>query len=288
LSDHSFRFTSDADGLPIQAYRWTGPQVPPGSVLVLAHGMAEHALRYDRFARALTLAGFTVYALDHRGHGASPGPNGRGDFGDGGWGALVADVGQLIAIARAQHPDAVLTLFGHSMGSYAAQQYCYGGAAELDALVLSGSTAWELTSEGRRPPVDLNRAFAPVRTPYDWLTRDPVEVDKYIADPLCGFEAQAARRQRGSGIDWKQLNAPIGAAGIRSDLPVLLVAGDQDPLNRELQGLHLLEQRWRAAGVTRIDTRYYPGGRHEMLNEINRDEVTRDIIAWLREVPSKA
>jgi alpha-beta hydrolase superfamily lysophospholipase len=281
LHDHSFRFTSTADGLELQAYRWTCPQ--PTGVLVLAHGMAEHALRYDRFAQALTAAGLTVYALDHRGHGASPGPNGLGDFGSAGWSGLVADVAQLIALARAQHPGVPLALFGHSMGSFAAQQHCYRGASDFDALVLSGSTAWEPTADGKRPPLDYNREFEPARTAYDWLSRDPVEVDKYIADPLCGFETQSGRN-RGSRIDWQQLNDPSGPARIRSDLPVLLVAGDADPLNRKLEGLRLLEQRWREAGVERVDTRYYPGGRHEMLNEINRDQVTREIIAWLTEV----
>jgi alpha-beta hydrolase superfamily lysophospholipase len=107
-----------------------------------------------------------------------------------------------------------------------------------------------------------------------------VEVDKYVADPLCGFETQRGR-QPGAGIDFAKLGDLRGIAGIRGDLPVLLVAGDEDPLNAKLAGLRLLEKRWRDAGVKRIDTRYYTGGRHEMLNETNRDEVTRDIVAWL-------
>ena len=285
MYDEAFRFTSNADGLELQAYRWISPR--PAGVLVLAHGAAEHALRYDRFARALADAGFEVYALDHRGHGASPGPSGLGDFGPGAWSALVADLGQLVALARARHPGLGLALFGHSMGSFAGQQHCYAGSSSLDALVLSGSTALELIGDRKRLPLEPNREFEPTRTPYDWLSRDPVEVDKYIADPLCGFEVQTGRN-RDSRVDWKQINDPIGPAGIRSDLPVLLVAGDEDPLNRKLEGLRLLEQRWRDAGVARIDTLYYPGGRHEMLNEINRDQVTRDIIAWLREVLIKA
>ncbi|HMI93932.1 MAG TPA: alpha/beta fold hydrolase, partial [Polyangiales bacterium] len=245
MYDEAFRIRSNADGLQLQVYRWTSPQ--PLGVLVLAHGMAEHALRYDRFARALTGAGFEVYALDHRGHGGSPGPAGLGDFGSAGWSALVADLGQLVAHVRAQHPDLRLALFGHSMGSFAAQQLCYASSSALDALLLSGSTALEVSGKRKRLSLEPNSEFEPARTPYDWLSRDPVEVDNYIADPLCGFEAQTGRNQ-GSRIDWKQINAPDGPAGIRSDLPVLLLAGHDDPLNRKLEGLRLLEQRWRDAG----------------------------------------
>ena len=278
MNDDTFGFRSSSDGLALQAYRWSSPD--PDAVVVIAHGLAEHARRYDRFAQALTAAGLSAYALDHRGHGASIGGKGLGVFGSGGWSALVSDLGQLIELARAAHPGIPLALFAHSMGSYAAQQYCHERSARIDALVLSGSTAVERPSDGKpRASFMPNLAFEPTRTPYDWLSRDPVEVDKYIADPLCGFESLTARGH----IDWKALADPQGPTRIRSDLPVLLLAGDQDPLNRELMGLHLLEQRWRAAGVKRIDTHYYAGGRHEMLNEINREAVTRDAITWLRE-----
>jgi alpha-beta hydrolase superfamily lysophospholipase len=281
LYDQRFQLSSGADGLAITAYRWSSTS--PRAAIVLAHGLAEHALRYERFAQALIANAFTVYALDHRGHGASPGPRGLGDFGAGGWNALVADLAQLVELARAALPDRPLALFGHSMGSFAAQQYCYDHSARIDALVLSGSSAWELARDGRRAaaPFEPNRPFEPARTPYDWLSRDPVEVDKYIADPLCGFETQAQART--TGIGWKEINDASGPARIRSDLPVLLVAGDEDPINRKLEGLRLLEQRWRQGGVVRIDQHYYPGGRHEMLNEINRDLVTHEILAWLRD-----
>ena len=280
MHDDSFSYRSSSDGLVLAAYRWSSPD--PNAAVVLSHGLAEHARRYDRFAQALTAAGFSVYALDHRGHGASPGPRGLGDFGAGGWNALVGDLAQLVEHARAAHPNVPVVLFGHSMGSFAAQQYCYERSARIDALVLSGSTAWELDSGGRRAPsLPPNRAFEPARTPYDWLSRDPVEVDAYIADPLCGFEGQPAGPPR---IDWKAIYDPQGPSRIRSDLPVLLVAGDQDPINRQLEGLRLLERRWRESGVVRIDTHYYAGGRHEMLNEINREAVTRDSIVWMQDV----
>jgi alpha-beta hydrolase superfamily lysophospholipase len=281
MPDDAFRMTSAVDGLSIQVYAWSPLREPKAAVLI-AHGAAEHALRYERFASALVEAGFAVYAADHRGHGRSPGPDGLGDFGAGGWEALVADVGQLIEHVRQAHPIGKVLLFGHSMGSFAAQQCCFTHSAAIDALVLSGSSAWEAPPPGQPPParVPPNAAFEPARTPYDWLSRDPAEVDKYIADPLCGFESQRPRRA-GSRVDLRVLADPEMLRHIRADLPVLLVAGDEDPVNRQLEGLRLLERRWREAGVRHIDTRYYPSGRHEMLNEINRDEVTRDIVSWL-------
>jgi alpha-beta hydrolase superfamily lysophospholipase len=279
LPDETFRFDSASDGMPIQAHRWLAPA--PRAVVVIAHGAAEHALRYDRFARALNATGIETWAPDHRGHGQSAGPEGLGDFGEGGWDALVADIGQLIAMARDAQPGVPVALLGHSMGAAAAQQFAPDGSNAIDALILSGSTAREVPKEGEAaPPFEPNKPFEPARTPYDWLSRDEAEVDKYVADPMCGFETQTARRS-GFRANPFTLADPARLRQIRGDLPVLLVAGDADPLNNNLEGLRLLETRWREAGVRRIDTLYYPGGRHEMLNETNRDEVTADIIAWL-------
>lgn len=277
----TFRFASAADGMSIQAYLWRSAGAPRGAV-VIAHGAAEHALRYDRFARALAAAGYAVYAVDHRGHGGSQGPAGLGDFGAGGWDGLVADLAQLIARVAGELPAVPVALFGHSMGSFAAQQYCVGQDVAIAALVLSGSSALGLPSEGEpRPRWQPNAAFEPVRTPYDWLSRDEAEVDRYIADPLCGFEGAGERRRsmRPQNLDW--FTDPAVLARIPPQLPVLLLAGDADPVNRQLAGLRVLEQRWRDAGVQRIDTLYYEGGRHEMLNETNREQVMRDVIAWL-------
>jgi alpha-beta hydrolase superfamily lysophospholipase len=282
MVDETFRMASAVDGMPLQGYRWR-PAQPPNACVVIAHGAAEHAQRYARFARALNAAGFEVIALDHRGHGQSQGPAGLGDFGGGDWNALVADLGQLIAATRAERPALPLALFAHSMGSFAAQQYCVTHEVPLDALVLSGSTALaDPDSSLGRAAWQPNAAFEPARTPYDWLSRDAAEVDKYVADPWCGFEAAGERRKNMRPLDLGVFTDPARLARLRADLPVLLVAGDADPLNRKLAGLHLLERRWRDAGVQRIDTRYYLGGRHEMLNETNRDQVTTDLIAWLK------
>lgn len=242
--------------------------------------MAEHARRYDRFAAALNDAGFDVIAPDHRAHGATLGPAGFGDFGVAGWDGLVADLAQLIDLARAAHPNVPVGLLGHSMGAGAAQQFAPDGSQRIDALILSGTTL-------RHPdaPVPVyNAAFEPARTAYDWLSRDADEVDKYIADPLCGFEGQSVRNGF-NRADPRRVD-PLRLKRIRHDLPVLVVVGDADPVHDNLTGVATLEQCWREAGVRRIDKLIYAGGRHEMLNEINRDAVTADIIGWLDDVLS--
>lgn len=281
MPDDQFRFASNADGMSIQVYVWR-PANEPRALVVIAHGAAEHASRYKRFSRALNDAGMEVWAADHRGHGQTSGLEGRGDFGAGGWDALVADVGQLIAIAREARPGLPVALFAHSMGGYAGQQLAPDGSRTIDALILSGTTAREQLPPGETPVWEPNKAFEPARTPFDWLSRDEAEVDKYVVDPFCGFPLLP--RAPGRAPHPALLGDLETLRRIRPDLPCLFVAGDEDPVNRGMAGLRQLERWWRDAGVQRVDTLYYAGGRHEMLNETNRDEVTRDIIAWLRGV----
>ncbi len=286
-------------GLPSAAQSLAaGVRHGPKRVVVIAHGAGEHAGRYGRLIAALAAAGNAVLAFDHRGHGHSPGPAGHGDFGPGGWDALVADLGQAIGWAHALHPGIPVVLLGHSMGAAAAQPWCLGGAGRIDALVLSGSTsigyrlrqeAEALVNGGVAPSAGtrnmLERSGFENRTPFDWLSRDPVEVDRYVADPWCGFaftdDARASMASREALAD------PARLRTIRPNLPVLLIAGDEDPINDGLRGLHALAQEWRAAGVQRIDTQYYAGGRHEMFNETNRDEVIARLVAWLDALPAR-
>lgn len=282
-ADRTFRFSSDIDGFSLQGFAWERPG--PKAVVVIAHGAAEHSLRYGRFARALNAAGFDVWSLDHRGHGESPGAEGLGDFGAGGWDALVADIGQFVRLAEEAHPQLPVVLFGHSMGSAAAQQLAPDASGEIAGLVLSGSSARMGRREGDPPaPFAPNAAFEPARTPYEWLSRDPDEVDKYIADPMCGFETRTS--QRSGRADASRLTAPARLSRIRYDLPCLFVAGTKDPINRDMEGLYELQRLWNEAGLKQIDTLYYKDGRHEMLNETNRDEVTADIVRWLNSVVS--
>jgi alpha-beta hydrolase superfamily lysophospholipase len=275
--DRTWTFVSAVDGLPITAYGWNTPS--PKAVVVISHGAAEHALRYVRFARALNAAGFAVLAPDQRGHGASAGPRGLGDFGAGGWDGLVADIGQLIADTRKEHRSLPIVLFGHSMGAAACRHFAPLGSDTIDALILSGTGVRTPPKEGDPRP-NWNASFEPGRTGYEWLSRDDAEVDKYVADPLCGFDKQTVK-MGATLINHAVLADPAQHRKIRPDLPVLFVAGDADPINRKLEGLNTLERWWRDAGVRQIDKLYYRDGRHEMLNETNRDEVTRDIAAWI-------
>ena len=283
MYDNVFKFDSEVDGLPIHAYIWRAGK-PPKALMVVAHGAAEHALRYERFARALNKAEIEVWAMDHRGHGQSPGPEGLGDFGEGGWDALVADIGQLIRIARQSYEALPVVLFGHSMGSFAAQQFITDHSHEIDALILSGSTARRPVKAGEESQgvANLNQGFEG-RTQYDWLSRDTDEVDKYITDPHCGFECFESENAGKMLSAIRRSQDSDTFKDVRKDLCCLLVAGDKDPVNNNLKGLLYLEELWEQAGIRQVDKQYYPEGRHEMLNEINRDEVMQNIINWIEE-----
>lgn len=287
MSTSTSSFLSDADGTRVTTYTWAEGSGKPAGAVQIAHGLAEHGERYDRFARALNAAGFLVHAVDHRGHGRTA--NGRlGDFGVAGFGGLIADVAQFGAALRAQHGSLPLFLFGHSMGSFAAQAAILDHASTWSGAILSGSTALDMLAAGMaNAPADaptgleaFNAGFEH-RTGYEWLSRDDAEVDAYVADSWCGWDvpdevipslfAPAPR-----------LADPTLLAGIRSDLPILIASGDADPLAGGGAMIQALGQRYRDAGIADVTVTLYPAARHEILNETNRDEVTADIVAWLR------
>ncbi len=271
------------DGTQLFVYRWS-PEGEPTAIVQVAHGMGEHAARYRRFAEALTGAGFVVYADDHRGHGrTATAPEAYGQLGEGGWSALVDDLGTVGAFARSEHPGLPLVLFGHSMGSFAAQQYALDHSGDIDALVLSGTSACDVVVAQLDPEAEtdlsaFNEPF-PFRTGYEWLSRDEAEVDAYVADPACGFGLDAtATGQMIAGLP--QTGDPQRLAGVRSDLPILVVSGSDDPLAGGGQLVELVGQRYRDAGVQDVTVTVYPQARHEILNETNRDEVTDDVLAF--------
>lgn len=278
-----FSFPS-SDGLEIAYYRWRAPGRAVG-IVQIAHGMGEHALRYEPLAAFLNAAGFHVFANDHRGHGrTAKGPDSLGDFGDGGWDALVEDMVSLSKFARLREGKLPLVLLGHSMGSFAAQQYLLDHSDLIAAAVISGSVAIDKLPIDPSKEPDLtafNQAFEPARTPYDWLSRDPVAVDAYVADPLCGFGVNQ-RSIASMAAAAKRLSDPAEISRIRKDLPIYILAGDADPINHGLEWLKPLADRYRAAGISNVTERYYQNGRHEMLNETNRDEVMRDLLEWMR------
>jgi alpha-beta hydrolase superfamily lysophospholipase len=308
-------FTAD-DGVAIFVHRFL-PEGAPIGIVHIAHGMAEHGARYARFAEALTGAGYAVYADDHRGHGRTAALR-AGQGGDvskelgfvasaGGWARLVADCAQLIAWEKKGHPGAPVIAFGHSMGSFIIQSYLLDHSRDVAAAVLSGSSGkpgalaqvgrllarlerMRLGERGRSALLtslsfdDFNKQFAPTRTGFDWLSRDPAEVDKYVADPACGFAVSTTLWV--DVLDAAAANAiPARQAQVRKDLPLLLISGALDPVGEKGKGLERLVAEYRRAGLTRVVSKLYPDARHEILNETNRDEVTADLLAWLESTP---
>jgi alpha-beta hydrolase superfamily lysophospholipase len=287
MSTSTSSFLSAADGTQVFTYAWADVTGTPAGVVQIAHGLAEHGDRYDRFAKALNAAGFLVHAVDHRGHGRTA--HGRlGDFGPAGFAGLVADVAQFGAALRERHGRLPLFMLGHSMGSFAAQAAIVDHASTWSGVVLSGSTALDVLAAGMaNAPADAPTGLAAFnagfehRTGYEWLSRDAAEVDAYVADPWCGWDvpddvipslfAPAPR-----------LADPAMLARIRSDLPILIASGDADPLAGGGALLQVLGQRYRDAGLADVTVTLYPAARHEILNETNRGEVTADIVAWLR------
>jgi alpha-beta hydrolase superfamily lysophospholipase len=283
IAPSDFQFTS-ADGLRVMCSRWDSGG-PARGVIQIAHGMGEHIGRYAETIGALVSAGLTVYGNDHRGHGrTAPSASHFGDFGPGGFDLLVDDIGRLARIAKNENPDLPLILLGHSMGSFASQQYVLDHSREIDGLILSGSGALDglarLAGSAPEGANILNAAFEPARTPSDWLSRDSAIVDAFIADPLCFAALQPAAFASFLGAAPRVAN-PVSLRRIRSDLAIYLFSGSDDPVGQQLQGVGVLMDRYRKAGISNISHDFYPGGRHEMLNEINRGEVRAHLLDWI-------
>jgi alpha-beta hydrolase superfamily lysophospholipase len=287
-------------------FRFLPDSSPPRGAMVVSHGLAEHAARYRRLAEALSSAGWAVYAYDQRGHGHTAGSDEvLGHIADDdGWDRLVQDLRAFVQHARGAHPERPVVALGHSMGSLVLQDYLGRFAAEdLAGAALSGTsgpppaiatvgralTRLERLRQGPRSRSKLidqlafggyNKPFKPARTDFDWLSRDPEEVDAYVQDPWCGFEA--------TNETWMALldalptlAKPARLARIPKSLPIYLFSGDRDPVGQNGHGVRALAERYRRAGLTDVVVKLYDGGRHEMLNETNRDEVISDVLAWL-------
>ena len=268
------------------------------AVVQLVHGMAEHIRRYDETARALNEAGITVVGHTHMGHG--PYADILGYFGPkGGWDVLIEDVHALRQATQKQYPGVPYFLLGHSMGSFVARCYSLKYEKGLAGVILSGtghfgkplllaaggiSNAICLLGGAAKPSALLAKMTSngnnpEYKTPFDWLTRDDNEVQKYIADPLCGFPFTAAGyRDMFSGLARLY---PEKLSSMEKEIPVYLFSGDKDPVGGNGAGVEQVGQEIRAAGVKDVTVKLYPEGRHEMFNELNRREVWADLIAWL-------
>ncbi|MDD9267908.1 alpha/beta hydrolase [Paenibacillus sp. GCM10023248] len=291
-------------------YEW----LPEGDAAVkaivqIAHGMAETAARYERLAEELTGRGYAVYANDHLGHGRTAGsPEAVGVFGKDSFHRMVRHMGQITDQIRKRHPSRrPLFVMGHSMGSFLTQHYMGSYAAlhpdQVQGIVLSGSNGKEgaalqagillaaseaaVWGEHHRSTLltalsfgAYNKKFAPNRTPYDWLSRDAAEVDAYMADPYCGVTFTAGFfRDFFRGL--KEIHRPAHLRRVPKELPVYIFSGEEDPVGGHGRGVRALIRTYQQLGLKDVSSKLYPGGRHEMLNEVNREEVTADLADWL-------
>jgi len=302
MKSESFTFKT-SDGTNIFTYKWMPEEASSiRGIVQIAHGMAEHAGRYERFAEVLTKAEYAVYANDHRGHGKTAGSQEEiGYFADeNGWGKAVEDMHTLTGIVKKENPNKPLFLFGHSMGSFLSRHYSMLYANELSGLILSGTggdpgvigkiglfiAKVNAKFYGKKAKSEImnklsfssfNGAFKPNRTDYDWLSRDSAEVDKYIKDPWCGAVFTAGFFcDMLEGIGY--INKKENIAKIPENLPIYIFSGTKDPVGANTKGVIRVYKAFKKADIIDLEIKFYEDGRHEMLNEINRDEVFRDVI----------
>lgn len=287
----------------IHACRWT-PEGETKAVVQIVHGIAEFVERYDDFANYLTGLGFAVVAEDHMGHGQSINGDGIQGYFHGGWFTAVADTMQLLEDTKKAYPNVPYILFGHSMGSFMARTIlCKYPDSGIAAAVICG-TAWQPAfalpalikvieamnkKMGETTPNQklndmvfgsYNGKVEHPRTSHDWLSRDNKIVDAYIAHPLCGFVPSGGLlRDMMQGIYFIEQKENLNA--MRKDLPVFFIAGGDDPVGSYGKGVHQAAEAFRKAGMADVSVRIYPLCRHEILNEINKEEIYEDVVAWI-------
>jgi len=302
MKTEEFSYIAD-DGKSVHVYHWS-PEADARACVLVAHGMAEHAARYARFAESLTQAGYEVWAPDHRGHGKTASEGELGWLADrDGFRRVVEDLHGLALRIKSDRPGKKLFLFGHSWGSFLSQGYISLYGSELSGCILSGTAgdggvtvkagrvvaALGCALKGQKAKAPLmdtmsfgafNKTFQPARTKFDWLSRDPAEVDKYIASPLCGFLCTYGFfRDLLAGLSW--IHAPATMAGVPKNLPLHMFAGARDPVGAATGSFDWLFDRYKSLGIIKLSKKLYPEGRHEVLNDTCREEATTDVIAWL-------
>src|SRR5438874_12300879 len=247
--------------------------------------------RYAELAEKLVEGDFVVYGNERHGHGLPAKPSGSvGEFGPGGFDQLVEDMISLRVIAKDEHPRKPYILLGHSLGSFAAEQFVLDHGPSIDGLVLSGSGTLDGLARlaqsvpaGEDPMKLMNAAFEPARTPFDWLSRDNAEVDAFINDPLCFPSLKPDSMQSFLGA-FPRLADRREIRKVPDDLPLYIFSGSDDPVGQRLEGVRVLIDRYRSADLTSISHDFYSGGRHEMLHEINRRDVITNLFVWMSSV----
>lgn len=294
------------DGEVICYYKWdaVNPKKLRG-IIQIAHGIGEHAGRYDSIASRLQQEGFTIYANDHRAHGKTAEIKRLYGYYDGSdyFEDVVDDMHALTNLMRGEHPKAPFILFGHSMGSLLSRKYVLNHGQELDALILSGTANFikglghfglvstkavslfrgrERSNETLRAFFfdEFNKKFQPNRTKLDWISSDETAVDTFEADPYrienfsIGVFADILTNS-------KELNKKSAFVNTPDNLPILMFSGDEDPVGEMGKGVTKVAENYKKNGNTKLTFNLYKGGRHEMLNETNSQEVEEDILTWL-------
>ncbi|WP_036717332.1 alpha/beta fold hydrolase [Paenibacillus sp. JCM 10914] len=301
----------NSQGMHVFVYEWLpDPNTNVRAVLQIAHGMCEAGYRYEELAALLTEHGYAVYCNDHRGHGKTVEKiELLGDAGANGFEGMIEDQLALASVLRERYAGLPHYLMGHSMGSFLTQKMMCSDGDQFDGFILSGSNgpqgmlpfginlaaAQILLKGDTHRSLMLNaivfgpysKGFGIIRTPFDWLSRDEAEVDKYIHDPYCG-QVCSARFFRDFFQLLTQIHKPKLMRCLQKDKPVYIFSGEDDPVGQRGKGVRRLIELYRKYGVQDLEYRLYPGGRHEMLHEINRDEVAAHLLDWLERHTQKA
>ncbi len=306
MKKEQFYFDSRDNGSRIHAVRYMPDDGNVRAVVQIVHGMAEYAERYEEFAEYLTDRGYVVTGEDHLGHGGSAGENGFGYFCEKDPATVVVkDVHRLKKITQQAYPHVPYIILGHSMGSFILRNYLCSYGTEIQGAIIMGTGMQPgfLVGMGKllagickvfagdkhiSKLLDqiafgaYNSRFKPNRTKFDWLSRDEQKVDRYIEDPLCGFTFTVN--------GFRTLFELIGRTRkseylkkMPKDLPVLVVSGEEDPVGEFGKGVRRTVKSLETAGLEKLTCRLYPGARHEILNETDRESVMKDIFDWMEE-----
>jgi len=277
---------------------------PVKAVVHINHGLAEHAARYHDFAKALNDAGFHVYAQDHRGHGKTVTRlTNLGNFdSEDAKTTVLDDIGDVQEHIRSEHSDLPVILFGHSMGGLIAMNYALKSPSDLAGVAVwnanfSGGILgklgqlllkWEKMRRGSDTPSQIlpkltfaawGEAIKNNRTGFDWLSHKPDEVDAYIADPLCGWDASVGMWQ--TIFNWVFNGSdPDTLKTLPKELPFMLLGGGEDPATENAKATKDQAERLKSAGIQSVEYRIFEKARHETLNDLDADEATQDFINW--------
>lgn len=306
MTKNEYTYLSADQKTQIHVIEWI-PEGDVKAVLQISHGMVEYIARYHDFAAFMADNGFYVTGNDHLGHGESVvNDEDHGFFGDpNGNGWVIRDMHKLREMATGKYPDRPYFMLGHSMGSFLLRQYLTKYGDGLDGAIIMGTgqqpagvlrigkmlcksiaafKGWRHRSSMINNIAfgSYNKAFEPARTPVDWLTKDESIVDKYIADPWCTFMFTVnAYYQMFNGIERAQ--NPANIAKIPKNLPVLFVSGQDDPVGAQGKGVEEVYASYQKAGIQNLTKKLYQGDRHEILNELDRETVYRDLLDWIEQ-----